>query len=273
MVPPISRQGWVVLPATAPGGSFSFPLPSIPFSAGWLCILRPEAAESLSWGGSEREAGALLSALDEASRTDLEALGRQQSVARGTTLIAEGQRSDRLIAITSGRVKLTCLTDDGREVVLAVAGPGELLGELSFFDGGPHSSTAVALEKVDALVFSAGDFRRYLESHPTAAILLLRMLSARLREAVRVQVEFAAFDSVGRVARRLLEMAERFGQAEPDGIRVTLQLSQEELAGWVGASREAVNKALGMLRGLGWIETHRRGVTILDLAALKKRAT
>jgi len=227
----------------------------------------------MSWGGSEREAGAFLRLLDPASRADLEKLGRQRSMARGTTLMAEGQRSDRLIALLKGRVKLTCLTDDGREVVLAVAGPGELLGEVSFFDGGPHSSTAVALEPLDTLVFAADDFRRYLEAHPDAAILLLRMITARFREAIRVQVEFAAFDSVGRVARRLLEMAERFGEKDDDGIRVTLQLSQEELAGWVGSSREAVNKALGMLRSLGWIDTHRRGVTILDLAALKKRAT
>jgi CRP-like cAMP-binding protein len=101
----------------------------------------------------------------------------------------------------------------------------------------------------------------------------MRMLVTRLRDADSKRVEFTAFDTVGRVARRLVELAERFGTASDDRVEIALALSQEELAGWTGSSREAVSKALQSLRGRGWIETKRRGITILDLDALRKRST
>jgi CRP-like cAMP-binding protein len=98
------------------------------------------------------------------------------------------------------------------------------------------------------------------------------MLSSRLRDADEKRVEFAAYDSVGRVARRLVEMAGRFGDPEGLGVRITLPLTQEELAGWTGSSREAVSKALQALRDRGLIETKRRAVTVLDLEGLTRRA-
>jgi CRP-like cAMP-binding protein len=98
------------------------------------------------------------------------------------------------------------------------------------------------------------------------------MLSSRLRDADEKRIEFSAYDSVGRVARRLVEMAARFGDPQDQGLRITLPLSQEELAGWTGSSREAVSKALQSLRSKGLIETERRAVTILDLPRLASRA-
>ncbi len=119
----------------------------------------------------------------------------------------------------------------------------------------------------------AEDFTRYLEKHPRIALLLLRTVSRRLRDADRKRAEFAAFDTVGRVASRLLELADRFGEPSgPDGILITLPLTQEELAGWTGSSREAVSKALSTLRSLGFIETRRRAITIRDANSLRKRA-
>ena len=98
------------------------------------------------------------------------------------------------------------------------------------------------------------------------------MISKRLRDADRKRAEFAAYDTVGRVASRLLELADRFGESQENGIRISLPLTQEELAGWTGSSREAVSKALSSLRSLGCIETKRRGITILDIGRLRKRA-
>lgn len=202
----------------------------------------------------------------------LRALGRRQRYPKGSTLFVEGDHADRVIVITEGRVKISILTPDGKEVVLAVRGGGDLVGDQGFLDGAPRSATATAMDPVDALLISSGEFTLFLEQHARVALLLLKMLSRRLRDADAKRAEFAAFDTVGRVASRLVEMAGRFGEDEEAGIRINLPLTQEELAGWTGSSREAVSKALGMLRALGWIETHRRGITIVDLDGLRSRA-
>ena len=127
-----------------------------------------------------------------------------------------------------------------------------------------------ALEPLDALAIPAGDFDFFLETHPRVALVILRVVIARLRDADRQQVEFAAYQTLGRVARRLVELAERFGEETDGGVRITLPISQEELAGWAGASRESTAKALHELRDLGLIETARRDITVRDLAGLER---
>jgi CRP-like cAMP-binding protein len=102
--------------------------------------------------------------------------------------------------------------------------------------------------------------------------LLLRILAGRLREAGRERAEFGVYDAQSRVARRLVELAERFGEPTESGIRITLSFTQDELAGWVGASREAVAHALRALRARGYLETKRRTVTVLDIEGLRHRA-
>jgi len=203
----------------------------------------------------------------------LEERARRRSFRSGSTLFHEGDTTDRVVVVLSGQVKVSYFTEDGKEVVLAIRGPGELLGELSALDRQPHSATATAIGTVETLVLSSNDFRAFLADHPRVALFLLEVLSRRLRDADVKRIEFSAYDSVGRVARRLVELAERFGEEVGDGVRITLSLSQEELAGWTGSSREAASKALQILRRRGWVETHRRGVTVLDLEALRRRAT
>ena len=168
---------------------------------------------------------------------------------------------------------MSYFTENGKEAVLAFRSSGDILGELSALDGEPRSATATVLEPVEALVLTVGQFRDFLCAHPRMALGLLEMLSRRLRDADRKRVEFGAYDSVGRVARRLVELAEDFGVPDRGGVRITLSLSQEELAGWVGASRKAVSNALRWLRGRGLVETGRRSITIRDVDALRKRAT
>jgi CRP-like cAMP-binding protein len=117
-------------------------------------------------------------------------------------------------------------------------------------------------------------FEKFLLSHARVTYLLMRMLAERLRDADRKRIEFGAQDTTGRVAARLIELAERFGESTANGeIHIALPLSQEELAGWVGSSREAVSKALGVLRGAGEIRTSRLSVVVVDLAALQKRCS
>ncbi len=199
--------------------------------------------------------------------------GRRRRFPRGSTLFNEGERSDRVVVLLSGQVKVSYFTENGREVVLAVRSSGDILGELSAIDGEPRSATATALQPVEALILTVGQFRDILCAHPRVALALLEMLSLRLRDADRKRIEFGAYDSVGRVARRLVELAEDFGVPDREGVRIALVLTQDELAGWVGTSRKSVGNALQWLRERGLVETRRRGITIRDLEALRKRAT
>lgn len=184
----------------------------------------------------------------------------------------EGQIGDEVLLIESGRAKVSCATRDGREVILRFCGPGDLLGEISVIDDGPRSGSVEALEPLQALAISAADFRGFLESHPAACLTLLRMVTHRFRDADRKRLEFAASQTLGRVAARLVELAERYGEATDAGIVIDLRLSQEELAGWTASSREAVAKALHTLRDLELVETERRRITVLDLEGLTRQA-
>ena len=216
---------------------------------------------------------AFLSALLPEERDALLARGTVRQYPRGVALFHERQSSDKVIVLQRGRVKLTAVTEQGREILLAIAGPGDVLGELSALDGHPRSATAVAVEPVEAVTLAPGDLVSFLEASPRAALAVIRQLARRLRDADRKRVEFAAQDSVGRVAARLVELCDRFGTEIDEGTRIDLPISQDELAGWIGASREAVSKALQTLRRLGWIETHRREITVLDIESVRRRAT
>ena len=130
----------------------------------------------------------------------------------------------------------------------------------------------MSIEPVEALAIAAADFRAFLVEHPELGLMLLEMLSRRLRDADRKRVEYGAHDTVGRVAARLLELAEEYGDEDPKGIRIGLPISQEELAGWTGASREAVSRALHTLRSAGWVVTERRRITVCDPDALRRRS-
>jgi CRP/FNR family transcriptional regulator, cyclic AMP receptor protein len=213
-----------------------------------------------------------LATLNEAEVGELKDHGVVRAYPRGTALFHEQQAPDRVVVLLAGCVKLSALSEDGKEVVLAIRGPGDLLGELSAIDGDPRSATATALEDVEALVVPASDFRAFLQRNPRVALLLVTTLSRRLRDADRKRVEFTAQDSTGRVAARIVELSERFGDQVDQGLRIDLPISQEELAGWTGCSRDSVVKALHAMRELGWIETERRRIMVLDLGALRRRA-
>jgi CRP-like cAMP-binding protein len=198
------------------------------------------------------------------------AAGRPRRWDRGTTVMSEGDTSDWVLVLTEGRVKVSSHTSSGTEVVLAVRGPGALLGEMSAIDGSPRSATVTALEPIAGIAIR--DFTGFLQEHGRIAVLLMQLVTGRLRDADRKRIEYGAFDTTGRVATRLLELAERYGEKTNGGVRVALPLSQDELAGWTGASREAVSKALRTLRDRGLIETGRRRVVVHDMAGLRKRA-
>jgi len=229
------------------------------------------ARPAAGWPTDDPATG-FLGALDSEQLEALRGLGTARRFRKGQALFHRGGSSDRVVVLLGGRVKVSTVTEDGKEIVLAFRGPGDLLGELSAIDGEPRSATVEAIEPVEAIAVAAPQFRSYLIAHPEVGVLLLQMLSHRLRDADRIRVEYGAHDTVGRVAARLVELAERYGEPAGRGVRIGLPLSQEELAGWTGASREAVSKALQTLRKVGWVVTERRRITVLDLEALRRRS-
>ncbi len=167
---------------------------------------------------------------------------------------------------------MTVTSGDGREVVLAVLGPGELLGELSAIDGAPRSAAAGALGPVQLTAIDVARFNAFVDAHHDVAVALLRCVAVRLRQASRRQVEFGTVDALGRVCGRLTEMMDRYGHPDGPHIDIVAPLSQSEVGGWAGLSREAVVKALASLRALGWVSTKGRTITVLDPAAVRARA-
>jgi CRP-like cAMP-binding protein len=213
-----------------------------------------------------------LAALTDEEAANLRSRAVTRRFRRGATLMNQGEAPGRVLVIEEGRAKITAITEDGRELVLAFGGPGDLLGELSALGGSPRVATVRALEPLSALAVASGEFEAFLDANPHVALVILRVVIARLRVADRQQVEFAAYQTVTRVARRLVELTERYGEQSGEGIRITLPISQEELAGWAGASREATTNALRDLRAVGLIETRRRHITVLDPEQLEQMA-
>jgi CRP/FNR family transcriptional regulator, cyclic AMP receptor protein len=202
----------------------------------------------------------------------LRAIGRTRRFQAGAALFHEREPGEAVLVLTTGRVKLSCVTEGGREALLGIREPGDLIGEMSAIDGGPRSATATALEPVEVIAVGREAFVAFLDRTPRVGLVLARMLAKRLRDADRKRIEYLAGDTVGRVCSRLVELAHRFGETEGDGVHIELAITQEDLAGWTGSSREAVIRALRTLRELGWIETRRRGVTVLEVEQLRRRA-
>lgn len=210
--------------------------------------------------------------LDEAEREALLALGVRRRFPAGEILMLQGDTDDRLILLLEGRVKVTRAAEDQHELLLAIRDAGELLGELTFIDGQPRIASVTTLEPVQALVLTASGFRAYLQSTPQVAVVLLESVTSRFRDSTVKRLEFAASDTLGRLAARIVELADRYGEQADDGITVAMPISQDELASWTGASRAGVAQGLQRMRELGWLSTERRRLTLHDPEAVRARA-
>ena len=214
----------------------------------------------------------LFGGLDDAQQVSLQQKMRHTTQRRGETLFDEGDLGDRLYIVTEGKVKLGHTSSDGRESLLAVLGPGEIIGELTLFDPGPRSTTATAVSPASLLYLEHEDLMHVLDTNPTLAKHMLRALAQRLRRTNESLSDLVFSDVPGRVAKALLDLADRFGTATDKGVHVPHDLTQEELAQLVGASRETVNKSLADFVSRGWIRLEGRAVTLLDVDRLARRA-
>lgn len=217
-------------------------------------------------------AAPLFKALDDETARSLRKSMISQKLNKGQILFQEGQTGDRLYLVVAGKMKLSHSSGDGRESVFMVLGPGEMFGELSLFDPGPRTSTAIAVTDSEVLGLGNTDIRPFLIEHPEVAQALLQALAHRLRRTSEAMSDLVFADVPGRVAKALLELSEKFGAKSDSGVQVHHDLTQEELAQLVGASRETVNKALADFASRGWIRLETKSVELLDLDRLSKRA-
>jgi CRP-like cAMP-binding protein len=200
----------------------------------------------------------------------LETLRQQttvRNVARNEVLFRQGDAATELFGVVSGRIAILTSSTDGRESLVAVLEEGSLFGELGLFDQGPRSADARALEESQVLVIGYEPMRLAIDSHPTLLWVIVRLLARRLRNTDESLADAVFLDVPARTAKRLLEIA-----GDHDEFR--LPMTQEDLAGLVGASRERVNKALSLFTRLGWIHVEGRNrYHIVDRQSLTDRAT
>jgi len=213
----------------------------------------------------------LFTALDDAASASLLANMVSVKISKGSVLFAEGDGGDQLYVIAEGKLKLGTSSGDGRENLLSILGPGEMFGELSLFDPGPRTSTATAVTDVKLLSLGQEKLLPWLAENPKVALQLLARLAQRLRRTNEAVGDLVFSDVPGRVAKALIDLGERFGKKTEEGLFVHHDLTQEELAQLVGASRETVNKALADFAGRNWLKLDGRAVLITDFERLSKR--
>jgi CRP-like cAMP-binding protein len=184
---------------------------------------------------------------------------------RGDVLFTEGDEPDELFVVVSGRVAIANRSIDGRESVLALMERGDLFGEMPLFDALPRSAEARALEASEVVAIPYEPLRQLYESRPALLWKVVALLATRIRNTDEALADSVFLDVTGRTAKRLLELS---GDADDFALPVT----QEELAGMVGASRERVNKAIASFIRLGWIEQSDRRYRITNREQLERRA-
>lgn len=215
----------------------------------------------------------LFEALSVEDQQQLTSMMSEVSFRRGEKLFNEGDPGDRLYLLVDGKVKLGHTSSDGRENLIAVLGPGEMIGELTLFDPGPRSTTATAVAPTKMLQLDHRAMMEFIDTRPELAKHMLKALAIRIRRTNDQLADLVFSDVPGRVAKALLDLADRFGSRAEDGtVHVPHELTQEELAQLVGASRETVNKSLAEFVSRSWIRLEGRGVHLLEVDRLRRRA-
>jgi CRP-like cAMP-binding protein len=212
----------------------------------------------------------LFAGLQPNALNGLAAQMRRRTFRRGTMIFHKDQAGDALYVIESGRVRIFLPTESGTELTVEVSGTGDVFGELSLLDGRPRSASAEALEDTIAFTLTRDEFKAHLTATPQLAVALIELLSNRLRHVTEYAESLAYLDVHARLARTLLEMAERYG-VKRDGIEIDFDLTQADLATMVGATRERVNRALAAFRSQGLLELRGRKIALLDTTRLRQR--
>jgi CRP-like cAMP-binding protein len=195
------------------------------------------------------------------------ALATQRGYRRGEVLFRSGDAGDALLGVVSGRIRISTGNAEGREIFLNIMEPGDTFGEIALLDGGPRTATATAIEPSELVSLRRGPLFELLEREPKTALELLKLCGERLRWTSGLLEDSVFLDAPARLAKRLLSLGELHGEKTAAGDRV--RISQEELASFLGVSRQAVNEQLQDWKARGWVALGRGSVTVQDTAALR----
>src|SRR5438128_4153120 len=209
--------------------------------------------------------------LPEEDMRALTTVTKRRAFRAGEVIFHRDDPGQVLYIIKDGKVKICIISPDGQEVSLAVLGKGEYFGEFALLDGLPRSTDAIALEKVECYTLQRSDFHNAILKNPKIAIQVLESLTKRLRSTDQMVEDLIFLDVYGRVAKKLLELAETHSVPVEDGLRIDVRLTQQELASMVGASRESVNKVVGYFMDKKIISTDKHRITIHRPNDLKRR--
>ena len=189
---------------------------------------------------------------------------------RNTVLFRKGDPGANMMVVVRGRVKVCTHSEDGKELVLNLFSPGEVFGEIALLDGADRTADAVTLDDCELLVLERRDFIPFLRSHPDACLRLMEVLCQKLRQTSQLLEEALFLEGPSRLAKRLVHLAEAFGKPVADGVRIDLQLSQQQLGNMVGMSRESMNKHLRQWREEDLIRIQDGYYVITDLESLRE---
>ena len=196
----------------------------------------------------------------------------QQSLKKGEALFRKGSEGNALYIIKEGSIKIVLPGKEGDEVILAIFSDGDFLGEMALLDGMPRSADAVALQASEVYVLSRGDFLAFLKENENAVQSILCSLSMRLRRTDDLLEDTCFLNISDRFAKKLVELAEKFGCRKKNTIFIDLSLTQTDLASMVGATRESINKELRILREKGLVRSEGNRILIFNLDLLKRRS-
>jgi CRP/FNR family cyclic AMP-dependent transcriptional regulator len=203
---------------------------------------------------------------------ELMTVARRRTFRAGELIFHREDPGQVLYLIKEGKVKICLISPDGQEMTLTVLGKGEYFGEFALLDGLPRSTDAIASERVECYTLQRTDFHNAIMKNPKIAIQAMEVLSKRLRNTNQMVEDLIFLDVYGRVAKKLVELADAHGaKAEDGGIRIEMRLTQQELASMVGASRESVNKVMGYFTDKNFISTDKHRITLHRIADLKRR--
>lgn len=209
------------------------------------------------------------------SGDDLDSLTRfakHRRLAAREVLFHKSDPGNQMCLIVKGRVKLSTVSPEGREMMFGILEDGDFFGEMSLLDGGERSATATAVSATELLTIERRDFIPFLERHPRVAIKLLATLAGRLRRTDETFEDTFFLNLTSRLAKKFLALAEDYGESAGEGVRIGLELSQSEIGNLVCTSRESVNKQMRAWQDEGLIRCEGRRVTLLRPDALEDLA-
>ena len=213
----------------------------------------------------------LFAGLNDTDLRELMGIAKRRVFRSGEVIFHRDDPGQVLYVIKEGKVKICLISPDGQEMTLVVFGKGECFGEFSILDGLPRSTDAIALERVECYTLQRNDFHNTIMKNPKIAIQILEVLCGRLRSTNQMVEDLIFLDVYGRVAKKLLELADSHGEKVDNGTRINVRLTQQELASMVGASRESVNKVMGYFTDKNFISTDKHRITLHRMNDLKRR--